>query len=127
MTDNERYLRMKKQKEIERKWREQQEQEECDCESDNCEAENCGETSSGCRNNRTNYEPIRGGGFDVKFDICEKQLKSSKPANLNIKVSSKLVSHEFLPLSTLPLSTTNGKCLDCGDGTITGATTSNGI
>jgi hypothetical protein len=121
MTDNERYLRMKRQKEIERKWREQQQQEECDCESDNCEAENYGEISSGRRNNRTNYEPIRGGGFDVKLDVGNKQSKGCKPANLNVKVSSKLVSHEFLPFST------NGKCLDCGDGTITGATTSNGI
>lgn len=118
MTDNERYLRMKRQKEIERIWREQQQQEECDCESDNCEAEKCGEISSGNRNNRANYEPIRGGGFDVKFDIRDKPLKG-KPANLNIKVSSKLVSHEFLPLS-------DGKCCDYGD-VITGATTSNGI
>ena len=54
----------KKQKEIERKWREQLQQEECDCESDNCEAENCGEISSGRRNNRTNYEPT------VHTDIC---------------------------------------------------------
>lgn len=122
MTDNERYLRMKRQKEIERKWREQQKQEECDCESDNCGAENYGEISSGRINNRTNYEPIRGGGFDVKLDVGDKHSKCGKPANRNIKVSSKLVSHEYLPLSE-----TKGKCLDFGDVTITGATTSNGI
>lgn len=122
MTDNERYLRMKKQKELERKWREQQQQEECDCESDNCEAENCGEISSGRRNNITKYEPIRGGGIDVKLDVGDKKSKCGKPANLNIKVSSKLVSHEYLPFAT-----TKGKCIDYGDGTITESTTSNGI
>lgn len=77
MTDNERYLRMKKQKEmvkeLDRIW--------------------------------------SSGEIDVILDKCDKEIRK-KPVNVNMKTSSKLVSHEILQFDycdeITELTTSNG-------------------
>lgn len=81
MTDNERYLRMKKKKEMEKEW-----EKELDriCSS---------------------------GEIDVILDKCDKEIRK-KPVNVDIKISSKLVSPEILQFDycdeITELTTSNG-------------------
>ena len=88
MTDNERYLLMKRRKEEQRKW--QEESQKIDCEED-CEEALCEEPLiSAPRNKSTKkqYEPIRGGGFEVGLDNHPPCGKSNKLHRFNNSVQT---------------------------------------